>query len=344
MAQSVLPTSGYSYATGVIRALERNLLGPEILAQMIEAKDLEGALRILRDTGYNLHLEAGIGYSGLTRAEMQRLRLLLARLLPEDPLVSMVFIYSDFLNLKYLTKACIQELEVDLEQLPPSWHEAEQLRDLVFDETHPAEMQELSYYLAGVRRAKALYDQESEPSLIDLCLDQVSYDFLYALLRFRGADFALGYLSAKADLTNILTLLRLAARREEQGYTLPSISKDLIFLPHGSIGIGRLKELLELDRSELSTALVGSKYGSRLGEALEDLGRSGKWTALERAVDEYLVGYLKGAKLIADGYEPVLAYFWAKENECRLLQVILNGKAFGLSPEAIRERLWSTYA
>lgn len=325
--------SAYAYAVGVVQSLEQQMLGREVFYQLLEAPSLEMATKLLQD----------FGFVATIRAELNELRTLHAQLLPEDTLSGMVFIFFDFTNLKYLCKAHLAEEEPQLADLLPGWNDVGELWSLVKQPQKVSEQSMLAFYSQAVVTAVDLYKRWHDPSLIDLVLDQACYQYLHGLLRFRKATFALGYLALRVDLENILTLLRIVIRRSEQNYQISDVSRELIFLAHGTLSTPRLQTYSQGDLATAVQYLEQTKYARPLGDALHSLMQTGNWLPLERAVDELLINYLKGAKGKGYGYEPVFAYFLGRENECRLVRVVLNGKAFGLQPEVVRERLWSPY-
>jgi len=52
---------------------------------------------------------------------------------------------------------------------------------------------------------------------------------------------------------------------------------------------------------------------------------------------------MKDAKYVSFGPEPVIAYIFAKENEIKLIRIIMVGKINGIDGEVIRERLRENY-
>ncbi len=56
-----------------------------------------------------------------------------------------------------------------------------------------------------------------------------------------------------------------------------------------------------------------------------------------------LTDYLKSAKYVAFGEQPMIAYIAAKENEFTAIRTIMNGRFAGLSADMIKERLREAY-
>ncbi|MBO8127158.1 MAG: V-type ATPase subunit [Firmicutes bacterium] len=335
--------SDYAYASGVVQALERHLISAETLNQMVEAENWQAAVEFLTDTDYAGRINAGQGPEELVKNELRRLRILHAKLLPDDLLTGTLFVVNDFQNLKYLVKSMVQRGEPQEDDLIPGWLSAEELVELVYEQPAKPRRQEAAAFTGTVQRALGEYEKWQDPAVIDYSLDRACFQYLAALFRFRKASFALGYLTLWVDLINLTTLLRLLARGEKQGWLPKAPLMDLIFLPGGAIPEAKLKTWSQGERNEVATALLGTKYRRWLSDGLERFLYGGSWVSIERGVEEAKITYLRRARLVACGYEPVFAYFLAKENECRLLQVVLKGKTFGLPPAAIRERLWGTY-
>ncbi|MBO5556620.1 MAG: V-type ATPase subunit, partial [Oscillospiraceae bacterium] len=70
----------------------------------------------------------------------------------------------------------------------------------------------------------------------------------------------------------------------------------------------------------------------------------GSMTAFELACDNAVNDYLRDAKLIGFGPEPLVAYLAAVEGEITAIRMILTGRLAGIEPQVIRERLRDLYA
>ena len=53
--------------------------------------------------------------------------------------------------------------------------------------------------------------------------------------------------------------------------------------------------------------------------------------------------YIKKAKLLCFGFEPILAFLIGKEYELQAVRIILSGKINGVPVEIIKERLRDMY-
>ena len=64
---------------------------------------------------------------------------------------------------------------------------------------------------------------------------------------------------------------------------------------------------------------------------------------LDKFCDNYIMSYMKEAKLKALTIEPVVAYIYAKQTEFKNIRIIFTGKLNNISNEKIKERLRESY-
>ena len=114
-----------------------------------------------------------------------------------------------------------------------------------------------------------------------------------------------------------------------------------VLVPDGNVSVQRISACG--DKDSLAALYAHSpleKAAALGGEALS----GGSMTAFELACDNAVNSYLRGAKLIAYGCEPVVAYLAAVEGEIQAARMILTGRLAGVKPQVIRERLRDLYA
>ena len=67
------------------------------------------------------------------------------------------------------------------------------------------------------------------------------------------------------------------------------------------------------------------------------------YESLDIFCDNYIMDYMKEAKLKALTIEAIVAYIYAKKTEFKNIRIIFTGKLNGISPERIKERLRESY-
>ena len=322
----------YAYAVTRIRVLETRLLDRGKIDRMLDARDAASALRVLSETEYAEvmgELAEGERYEEILGAELKRVYQVVGSFSPDPDLIDLLRSRYDFQNIKVLLKAGHlgidrDDLLVALGSIPP-----DRLKEMAagdFVDLPPA-------YRQIVAEAQEEFKSTGDPQLIDLVIDRGMYDYLYTNAR---ADFLRGYFLRLIDLTNIKTAMRL--KRSRAGVI------RWAFLPHGSVDPRLLLEAVREPWDAFGPKFAATDYAAVVEEGLRQLEAKGTLTDYECLVDEYLLAYLRQAKYVAFGPEPILAYLLAKELEGRLVRLIMVGKINNLPKETIKERLCDVYA
>ncbi|MFA6170461.1 MAG: V-type ATPase subunit [Candidatus Margulisiibacteriota bacterium] len=72
---------------------------------------------------------------------------------------------------------------------------------------------------------------------------------------------------------------------------------------------------------------------------LEEYRRSGSLFALERETDNHLFSIMKEAKYLTFGIEPLLGFLFAREQEQKMIRLIMTAKLQKIPSQLIKERL-----
>ena len=81
-----------------------------------------------------------------------------------------------------------------------------------------------------------------------------------------------------------------------------------------------LLPLTEAPLSESISFLKGSRYGPDIRQALNRLAEDGSMGPLEQAMERVIFEFIRDARLIPPGVEPVVGYLAAKQNEAEIQQ------------------------
>ena len=101
--------------------------------------------------------------------------------------------------------------------------------------------------------------------------------------------------------------------------------------------------MLNDSAENIASKLSYTRYGAILKEGIESYAKTGSVSLFEKLSDNFIMSLLKGAKIMTSGVEPIIAYIYAKENEIKLIRIIMVGKLNNISAEVIRERLRDSY-
>jgi V/A-type H+-transporting ATPase subunit C len=335
--------TAYAYAVARVRALETRLIDSAGFGSLLSAAPdrLAGALaetaRLKTAGAADVETLLGAAEESFTQTLLEVKSLLL-----EDTLKRLVSLKYDYEIVKFVVK---EEREGGGGQEVPRGETSPRA-------PVPGELSKRSNYSYPVLKAlleggKALETgqammgaylslkrmKEVTGRVVDDACDRAYYSEAFAILQGFGNDFLTGYFTRQVDALNILAALRLKARKEKRASL-----RERSF-PFGSVDLSHLESGFDLSLDAFASKLAFTPFSSVMKSAVRGADEGGQAVALERALDEELLRYLRESTFVTFGVEPVLAYLWVRENEVKNLRTIILSKASGLPPEEIRNHL-----
>lgn len=330
---SKIKDTDYLAVSARVRALEKHLLTRERMERMIEAKDSAEAAKVLTECGYGelgevtaANLEALLAKAqGETLAD-------LGAALHNSALVDVFRIKYDYHNAKVLIKAeatgnAPEQLLLGAGRYAPA---------ALAEDYHKDDLRACSEtFQAALAEAKGLLAANEDPQLCDFVLDRACYAELTEAAARSGSDFVRGYVRLLIDSAN----LRAAVRAARLGQGSDFLKK--VLLPGGDVPP---ETVLRFKADELARVYGNTPLAqaAELGAAVSAPG-SGPLTAFERACDDAVTGYVRLARRVPFGEQPVVGYLYAREAELTAIRTILSGRMAGLSGDVIRQRLREPY-
>ena len=150
-------------------------------------------------------------------------------------------------------------------------------------------------------------------------------------------DFIVTFLRHKIDLGNLKILIRAKYRNLNE-----NILKHY-FLKGGFIDDRILLKNFELSFSEIGEILKVTAYKDIWDLAIDSLEEHETFVDMERNFENFMMRYLRRAKYIVFGPEPVFAYTLAKLKEIELVRLLGVGKLIGIPPNILKNRMSETY-
>lgn len=327
----------YAYSVSRIRAIERKLLDKGKLDRMVEAKTPEEALKVLQEADYGKSGSDSVNifdYENLLRDENKKVYSLIKEIAPEPEIFDLFLISNDYHNIKVLLKSEFSQksndnLLVDSGSIPQGRLKT-MLRDRDFTNM-PVIMKN------AIEECIEAYNKTSDPQVIDIILDKASYKQMKDTSQKSGSKFIRDLVTLFIDLANIKTFLRVKALNK----TWDFLQKVLI--PEGSIDIKFFVQNLENPLDSFVDALQFTSLGAFLQEGIESFKNTGTLTKFEKISDNLILNYVKKAKYISLGIEPLVGYLMAKEMEIKNARIVMVGKINNISNEVIKERLREAY-
>lgn len=328
----------YAYAVARIRAIETKMLDNAKIDRMVDAKTPDEALKVLIDADYgdsSGDIASVYEYEVLLREELKKVYRLLRQIAPQPQVFDLFLLKNDYHNVKVFLKAEFLDQEND---------------DLIIDAgTIPTAKLKLMIKernLSGmpIIMRKAIeecidtYNRTSDPQVIDLILDKANYEQMREMAEKSEIEFVIDLVKTMIDLENIKTFLRIKKLNKSWDFL------KKVILPGGTIDTGVYVERLESPLESFVDRLQYTPYGGAIcAEGIADYQKTGSLTKLEKLSDNFIISFVKKAKHVFLGIEPLVAYLMAKETEIKIARIIMVGKMNQISNEIIRERLREAY-
>ncbi len=326
----------YLFSTARVRSVEKYMLTRERAEKMIDAKTTLDSLRVLSDINYGNGNEITDphNYEKLLSEEHKKTYDFISSIAPELEFFNMFLYPYDYHNLKVILKS--EYLSIDSSDIlvDTGSIDLKTIKFAVKEREFSALTQNMEKALKEVIET---FPKTNDPQQIDIIFDKYCYEEMLNAAKKTNNDFIINYIKLQIDTINIKSYVR-----------LKKMSKSWDFFTKIFISGGNINEQIfvkNYDDTFEKFAEQLSAYGFRdlFLEGTESLIETGKFTTLEKLLDNKLIEYIKSSKYVPFGIEPLVGYLIAKDNEIKIARIILAGKLAGISPELLRERLRETY-
>ncbi|HOE56062.1 MAG TPA: V-type ATP synthase subunit C [Bacillota bacterium] len=327
----------YLYAVTRIRALETKLLDKAKIERMIEAKNADEIIKILSETEYGSlvsEMQDIEDYETVLSKELSKTYGLLREISPVPELTDLFSLKYDIHNIKTLLKSSYLGEENDelLNSIGtiPVQHLQKMVKEKDFRDLDPIIRE-------CVEQAVGDFTVNPDPQLIDVTLDKCLYNLMYKNAKDNKNSFLMDYISVQIDLINIKSLVRIKA----MGYGRDFLKK--VILMNGKLDYAFFNDVFDESFETLIDRLAFRDYGKVVEEGISNYIKTKSLTKFEKLSDDFIFEIAKKGKYVAFGIEPLIGYLMAKENETKMIRMIMVGKINEIPNELIRERLRDIY-
>jgi V/A-type H+-transporting ATPase subunit C len=318
----------YAFETARVRALETAMLPKSVFVDMANAANFEQAADYLRSGEYANG--AGASILELEKFLLERradVRRQFAGWMHNEKIVSLFKSRDDFANLRLAVRRAVTKKETGSDYSDGGNFPPEQFAEVFDNERY--EM--LPDYMTGAaERAILLYYSDKDIRAIDYAIDAAQSEFNLMTAAKIKSEFLLGLFRIQADLTNIRTMLRLTMTQGEQRN---------VFLTGGYVERDRLIRGLDTGGDGLSALFFATPYFEVVQAGAAYAASEKSFLKAEQQCDEYLHGYLRTTISITAGIQPIIAYLLTKENEIRMVRLVLTAKKNNLNSKLILDRV-----
>ena len=329
----------YIFVSSCIRGKERFLLDAKGISRMTSAKSPQEAVRVLADYGYPVEDTCRGGdlsqLDTLLNQALSGAYKEVISILPDPRALDALLLIYDYHNIKALIKAEMagtdpEDALVDIGTISREhWIHIMSERDFVT----------LSFTMkSAIEYALESFAKSKDPQHIDFILDRACYLEMKAKAKESGCGFLAEYAVLLIDSINVKTFARI---REMKG---DWVAFNRVFLPGGNIPESLFVNGFDEDYMHFAEKLLPyhtfEDVMLRGGTQLSDTGR---FTELERLSDNAILEFATKAKYVPYGLEVPAAYLIAKENEIRLIRIIIAALEQDLSADQLNARIRRTY-
>ncbi len=332
----------YIFAVGKIRVLETYLLNNQQVVRLLETKDAKALWEELANVpDYEEHLgqlKDPHEFEVLLDLELKRVYDLIFSLDPDRQVLNLLALRHDFHNCKALSKGQFLGEEADLALSELGLYPIKEWEQILAgegagqSELIPADL------LQVIRGVQAKLEGEEDLRLRDLFWDQALYRYLHRQLQATKNVFAQAWLRMRIDCLNLAALMRCKQQKAHKR------TLDRALLDHGFVPREQLLSAYDGALEELPSRFAASPYAELLQDGVQAYQKEGSFSSWEKLVDDFEIEFLKQSRLVALGVEPLFAYLLAKENEVKVLRILLVGKLNHLAKPEISKRIRRLYA
>jgi V/A-type H+-transporting ATPase subunit C len=327
----------FTHAIARIRVLETRLLDKSKIERMIDSSSAEEALKILGETeylNYMSNVKKPEDYEVLLSEELKRLYSLLYGISPEKSIIDIMALRYDYHNLKVMLKGKYLGKDLTYLLIPVGTINNNTLKQIFNMENY----KELTPLMReALEKAESEYETYKDPQKIDLILDSYMYKEILLKSEKINEKFIEDYIQMSIDLNNIRTLLRAKSQNKPRKFF------EKIILDGGTIDKNILIGYESETADSIANKLSYTPYEKIIRLGLEEYSKTNNISYFEKLSENYIMDFIKKAKQVSFGVEPLIGYIIAKETEIKIIRIIMVGKLNNIAPNIIRERLRDAY-
>lgn len=316
----------YTYAVAYMRTLENKMLGANDIEGLFSADSVQSAIKLLQDKGFGRDLIGNETIDELLKSELEKVWFEAREACPENAPLEILLYKNDFHNLKTIIKAIIAGADWQTLILKPCTADPESIAEAI----KTTDFSELPEFMReAAKKAYEIIAETNDGQLLEVYLDKVAWEEMYKRAETEKSDFLTGWIELNIRIANMKVAARAVGRSKDV------IKNAVIDVPN--CGSDKLVTAA-MDSIDAVEAVITEMGYPEASELLKE-----SFSAFEKWCDNQKIEYIKKAKLMCFGFEPILAFLIGKEFELQTVRIILSGKLNNVPDEIIRERLRDMY-
>ena len=322
------------YSNARVKSLENGFLSQDKINRMVFAESLEGAVRVLLESGYgNGTIAEAYDFETILQAEDKKVSEFMAESTVPKMGLETFLMKNDYHNAKAFMKAKYMHNEEDISFMlaPKGLVDIDELKTFIFNDNYQSLSPIMAKALSDIDTKRVMGDKS--PRTIDVTLDKAMYEDICKVLKSAKAPSMVKYHKANIDFSNISNFIRY----KNIGFNLKTYEQD--FIEGGEISYDTFKALYD---QSIETLLEKLKY-TNYSQVVDSINPK-DLVPFETAWDNYLIGIFKQDRNDVFSVAPLAGYYVAKKIEIKVVRMILILIKNKIDVNIIKGRLRDYYA
>ncbi|HJD00370.1 MAG TPA: V-type ATP synthase subunit C [Candidatus Dwaynia gallinarum] len=320
-----------------IRVYEKRLIDNVKFNRMLDLENIDEVLKFLSETVYGENISDDINiynYEQVLSLEFGRLFKSLKDIFDNKELINIFLKKYKYNNIKLMLKAKL--LNVDLGDILFNIEDFD--NEFIYTAIKTENYSSLPDEIGDlVKKTLKDFEENKDPQRIDILIDKIMFGELLKESKNISSDFLTKYIQILIDVFNVKTLFRI------KNLNLNRALFDDVIVSGGNIALSNLKMIFSEPKENILNRFSMTNMYKYVKEGLENYVNNDDLNILDKELDDYLMEYLKNAKIITTGLAPIIGYINAKENEIKNIRIVLVGKINNVDSDSIKRRLRKNY-
>ena len=329
--------SKYAYSVAKIRFYETKLLTREKVLRMLSSEDISECFRMLEEAGYPVTLGGRDNFNPILQKEYENTLDTVKELAKDDRVHALFATRHDFHNLKVAIKEHFTKDDLSVGYQAGGLFNQKEIKACVNDDDFAKLGDDAEVFAKTFDEIKKAFDENPAPKLIDIIADRAMYSELLKRAGSIGNNFLTRIFVKEVDLINIRTFFRLRLLNKKR------LDFTEAYIDGGDFHIDFFLKNYEDDFYTLKSIFKGTEFLELITDGSTHIEENNSFLRFEKIISEYFMKYMKGTRWASFGVEPIVAYFYAKEKELKVVRMILTGKQNALSADEIKEGVPDEY-
>ena len=320
-----------------IRVYEKRLIDNVKFNRMLDLENIDEVFKFLSETVYGENISDDINiynYEQVLSLEFGRLFKSLKDIFDNKELINIFLKKYKYNNIKLMLKAKL--LNVDLGDILFNIEDFD--NEFIYTAIKTENYSSLPDEIGDlVKKVLKDFEENKDPQRIDILIDKIMFGELLKESKNINSDFLTKYIQILIDVFNVKTLFRI------KKLNLNRALFDDVIVAGGNIALSNLKMIFSEPKENILNRFSMTNMYKYIKEGLENYVNNDDLNILDKELDDYLMEYLKNAKIITTGLAPIIGYINAKENEIKNIRIVLVGKINNVDSDSIKRRLRKNY-